>query len=167
MAVERVRTTDEMARAVLARLEESTVVIMTAAVADFRPAGPLPGKLKKHDVTAIQIEPTRDILSEIAALRRADQLVVGFAAETDHVLENAAAKLRLKRLDMMVANDVTQYGAGFEVDTNIVTLLFPGGGAKALEKMSKFDVANRILDEVIELRKAGVRSQAPGVRTNH
>ena len=79
--------------------------------------------------------------------------MVGFAAETDHLLENAAAKLHAKCLDLMVANDVSQEGAGFDVDTNIVTMLFPDGRKKALEKMSKPDVANRVLDEVVELRK--------------
>jgi len=86
---------------------------------------------------------------------------VGFAAETSRLLENAAAKVREKRLDMMVANDVTQEGAGFDSDTNIVTLLFPDGQAKPLEKMSKFDVANRILDEAMALRS---RQAAAGNR---
>ena len=71
------------------------------------------------------------------------------------MLENAAAKLRAKRLDLVVANDVTQDGAGFDVDTNIVTLLFPDGRQHSLEKMSKLDVAQRILDEVVELRRKG------------
>ncbi len=79
--------------------------------------------------------------------------MVGFAAEAERVLENAAEKLRSKRLDLMVANDVTQEGAGFDVDTNIVTLLLPDGRQVPLEKMSKLDVANRVLDQVIELRR--------------
>jgi len=79
--------------------------------------------------------------------------VVGFAAETDHLLENAASKLHAKRLDLVVANDVAQEGAGFEVDTNIVTLIFPDGRQKPLEKMSKLDVANCILDEIAAVRK--------------
>jgi len=89
--------------------------------------------------------------------------VVGFAAETENVLDNAAQKLRAKGLDLVVANDVTQEGAGFEVDTNIVTLLFADGRKKPLEKMSKLAVAERILDEVVELRKAGSGSQVPVV----
>jgi phosphopantothenoylcysteine decarboxylase / phosphopantothenate---cysteine ligase len=157
--VERVRTADAMAAAVLGRLEESSIVVMAAAVADFRPAEFQAQKLSKHELSELKLARTPDILAEIALRRRAGQLVVGFAAETGHVLEKASAKLAAKRLDLMVANDVTQEGAGFEVDTNIVTLLFPGGRAKPLEKMSKFDVAQRILDEVVELRSAGVRDE--------
>ncbi|HEV2496054.1 MAG TPA: bifunctional phosphopantothenoylcysteine decarboxylase/phosphopantothenate--cysteine ligase CoaBC [Terriglobia bacterium] len=158
VVVEGVRTADEMAASVLGHLEESSIVVMAAAVADFRPAEVQTQKLSKHDLSEVKLARTRDILAEIALGRRAGQLVVGFAAETDHVLEKAAAKLAAKRLDLIVANDVTEEGAGFEVDTNIVTLLFPDGRSKPLEKMSKFDVAQRILNEVVELRRAGVRS---------
>lgn len=152
--VERVRTTDEMAEAVFSHLPEASVVLMAAAVADFQPWEMRSTKIKRGNAApSLKLRPTRDILAEVARLRRPNQLVVGFAAETDHVLENAAQKLRAKRLDLIVANDVTQEGAGFEVDTNIVTLLFPDGRQKPLEKMSKFEVANRVLDEVVELRK--------------
>lgn len=151
--VVRIRTTDEMAEAVLRHLERATVVLMAAAVADFRPAETHPGKIRRRDgFSTLKLEPTRDILAEIALRRRPDQLVVGFAAEADHVLENAAEKLRAKHLDLIVANDVTQEGAGFEVETNIVTLLFPGGRKMPLEKMSKLEVAHRILDEVVGMR---------------
>ena len=91
--------------------------------------------------------------------------MVGFAAETENLLANAAAKLRDKHLDFIVANDVCQKGAGFDVDTNIVTLVFPDGRTKPLEKMSKLEVAQRILDEVVAIRKAvrsRSRSQADG-----
>jgi len=153
--VARVRTASEMAEAVLSRLDEASIVLMAAAVADFLPAQFRAEKIKKQKgPTGLRLKPTRDILGEIARRRRAGQLVVGFAAETDHVLENAAQKLKAKRLDLMVANDVTQEGAGFDVDTNVVSLLFPDGRAKPLEKMPKLDVANRILDEVVELRKS-------------
>jgi phosphopantothenoylcysteine decarboxylase/phosphopantothenate--cysteine ligase len=144
-----------MAKAVLSRLDEASIVLMAAAVADFLPAQFRAEKIKKQKgPTGLRLKPTRDILGEIARRRRAGQLVVGFAAETERVLENAAQKLKAKRLDLMVANDVTQEGAGFDVDTNVVTLLFPDGRAKPLEKMPKLDVANRILDEVVELRKS-------------
>ena len=116
-------------------------------------AGVRPDKAK-DEFPPIKLERTRDILAEISARRSPDQLVVGFAAETDHLVENAAAKLRSKRLDLIVANDVTQEGAGFEVDTNIVTLVFPDGRQKQLPLMAKLDVADRILDEIVELRKA-------------
>src|SRR5215472_5860772 len=159
VVVERVRTAEEMAEKVQSRLDETSVVLMAAAVADFRPAEIRPGKIKKQQgPLTLRLEPTRDILSEIAGRRRPEQIVVGFAAETDHLVENAAAKLRTKRLDLVAANDVTQEGAGFETDTNIVTILFADGRRKPLERMSKLDVAHRLLDEVVELRKAlGVR----------
>lgn len=152
--VERVRTTEEMADTVLGNLPEASVVVMSAAVADFRPEKIQGKKIKRAGgVAALKLKPTCDILGEIAKRRRPNQLVIGFAAETDHVLENAAKKLRTKRLDMIVANDVTEEGAGFDVDTNIVTMLFPDGRQKPLEKMTKLDVAGRILDELVELRK--------------
>jgi len=159
VVVERVRTAEEMAEKVQSHLGETSVVLMAAAVADFRPTEVRPGKIKKQQgPLTLRLEPTRDILSEIAGRRRPEQIVVGFAAETDHLVENAAAKLRTKRLDLVVANDVTQEGAGFETDTNIVTILFADGRRKPLERMSKLDVAHRLLDEVVELRKAlGVR----------
>jgi phosphopantothenoylcysteine decarboxylase/phosphopantothenate--cysteine ligase len=96
----------------------------------------------------------------IAPRRRPGQVVVGFAAETENLLANATAKLHEKRLDLIVANDVLQEGAGFDVDTNIVTLVFPDGRSKALEKMRKLDVAQSILDEVVAIRQeSGVRSR--------
>jgi phosphopantothenoylcysteine decarboxylase / phosphopantothenate---cysteine ligase len=154
LVVERVRTAEEMSETVHAHLDGASVVLMAAAVADFRPAEVRAEKIKKqHGPPTLKLEPTRDVLSEIGARRRADQIVVGFAAETDHVIENAAAKLRTKHLDLVVANDVTQEGAGFEADTNIVTILFADGHLKPLEKASKLEVANRILDEVVALRK--------------
>jgi len=153
--VERVRTTQEMADAVLCHLPEASIVVMSAAVADFRPEKYHSKKIKRAEgVPALKLKATRDILGDIARKRRPNQLVIGFAAETDHVLENAAKKLRSKRLDMIVANDVTEEGAGFDVDTNIVTMLFPDGRKKPLEKMTKLDVAGRVLDEVVMLRKA-------------
>ncbi len=152
--IERVRTAEEMAEAVGRRVDEASVVLMAAAVADFRPEEVQGTKIKKRDgAPVVKLRPTRDILGEIVGRRRNGQLVVGFAAETDDVLENAAAKARAKRLDLVVANDVTQAGAGFDVDTNIVTLLFADGRRKSLEMMSKLDVAHRVLDEVVGLRK--------------
>ncbi len=152
--LERVRTAEEMAQAVFRHLEEATVVLMAAAVADFRPAQAHPGKIKKQQgAPTVKLEPTLDILAAVARRRCENQLLVGFAAETEHLLKNATAKLHAKRLDMLVANDVSQEGAGFDVDTNIVTLLFPDGREKALEKLSKIEVANRVLDEVVEIRK--------------
>ena len=151
---ERVRTAGEMAEAVFRHADTATVVLMAAAVADFRPTTAHSGKIKKrHGVPAVKLEPTVDILADISRRRRDGQIIVGFAAETEDLVENAAAKLHAKRLDLLVANDVSQDGAGFDVDTNIVTLLFPDGRKIELEKMSKLDVANRVLDEVVEIRK--------------
>ncbi len=158
--VERVRTAEEMAEAVFRHLPETTLILMAAAVADFRPAEVRFQKIKKQEgPPEIKLEPTVDILAGIAARRRPHQLLVGFAAETDRVLENAAAKLEAKRLDLVVANDVTQEGAGFGVDTNIVTFLFPDGRQRPLERMSKLEVAHRVLDEVVELRARGHASR--------
>jgi len=134
--------------------EDATVVVMAAAVADFRPANPQAGKIKKQrGAPDVKLEPTTDILAEISRRRRKGQIIVGFAAETEDVIENAAAKLHAKGLDLLVANDVSQKDVGFDVDTNIVTLLFPDGRKTALEKMSKLDVAGHILDEIVEIRK--------------
>jgi len=151
--VENVRTTREMSESMLCCLDRATIVLMAAAVVDFTPAKAETQKIKKHKGRlSIEFEPTCDILAEISRRRQSHQLIVGFAAETDHLLENAAAKLREKGLDLIVANDVTQEGAGFDSDTNIVTLIFPDGQKRALEKMSKLDVANVILDELTGLR---------------
>lgn len=153
VTVENVRTTAEMSEAMLRSLERATMVLMAAAVVDFAPAGFETEKIKKRcGGLTLELKLTQDILAEISRRRKAHQLVVGFAAETSHLLENAAAKVREKNLDMIVANDVTQAGAGFDSETNIVTLVFPDGQVKPLEKMSKLDVANAILDEAIGLR---------------
>jgi phosphopantothenoylcysteine decarboxylase/phosphopantothenate--cysteine ligase len=174
--VERVRTAEQMAQAVLGHFEQATLTLMAAAVADFRPVDVHSQKRKKQDgIPALNLEPTPDILALLAPRRRPGQVVVGFAAETDNVLANAAAKLREKRLDFIVANDLSQSGAGFDVDTNIVTLVFPDGRTKPLEKMSKLEVAQRILDEVVALRQdsgfrirdSGTGCQEPGVRSQN
>ncbi len=153
--LERVRTAGEMAEAVFRHCDSAGVIIMAAAVADFRPANPQAGKIKKLDGPQVMnLEPAVDILAELSRRPRcAGQIVVGFAAETENLIENAAAKLRAKHLDLMVANDVSRDDAGFDVDTNVVTLLFPDGRTIPLEKMSKFDVAHRVLDEVVGMRR--------------
>ena len=152
--VESVRTTEEMRRAVQAHLAEASVVIKTAAVVDFRPAEVAKQKIKRgREPLTLTLQPTADLLEEIAAAP-GSRLVVGFAAETENVVENARAKLKAKKLDLVVANDVTQNGAGFDVDTNIVTLLTRDGREIPLAKMSKQAVAHRILDEVARLRGA-------------
>ena len=152
--LDRVQTAEEMGDSVMARLPGITAVVMAAAVVDFMSASISAHKIKKQKgLRAINLKPTPDILQQIAERRKPHQIVVGFAAETDNLVGNAVQKLRRKKLDLIVANDVTQEGAGFDVDTNIVTLVFPDGSARPLERMSKFDVANRILDEIAGLRK--------------
>jgi phosphopantothenoylcysteine decarboxylase/phosphopantothenate--cysteine ligase len=160
IAVHRVRTASEMARAVFENVEGASIIVMTAAVADFRPVQVSSGKIKRNDSSrTLDLEPTEDILAGICARRRAGQLVVGFAAETDTLIENARLKLQKKNLDLVVANNVTEEGAGFDVDTNIVTLVLPDGRVLPLERMSKVEVAGRILDEVVNLRKAKIGEQ--------
>jgi phosphopantothenoylcysteine decarboxylase / phosphopantothenate---cysteine ligase len=154
----RVETAKEMAEAVGARLTEATIVIMAAAVADFQPVSLLPHKIKKgtRDFT-LALQPAPDILAEICRRRKPGQIVVGFAAETDHLLKNAGEKLRAKGADFIVANDVTQEGAGFASDTNIATLVFPGGRQDSLPRMSKLDLAHHVLDAVIQQRTSEMK----------
>jgi phosphopantothenoylcysteine decarboxylase/phosphopantothenate--cysteine ligase len=163
VTLRRVRTAREMADAVFDHLAEATIVIMAAAVADFRASSVEPSKIKRQAGSrTLELEPTEDILGEVSRRRRPGQLVVGFAAETDHLLEHARAKVLAKNLDMIVANDVTQEGAGFDANTNIVTILFSDGRVLALDRRSKSDVAGRMLDEVGGLRKAVAVSNGQG-----
>ncbi len=157
-----VRSAEEMHRAVLARVAESTVVIKAAAVADHRPVAHQAMKIKRGAARlALEFEPTPDILADIAR-EKGDRILVGFAAETDHVAEHAREKLVAKRADLIVANDVLQAGAGFDQDTNIVSLFTRDAREITLPRMSKFDVANRVLDEVLHLRQRS--RQAPAGR---
>jgi phosphopantothenoylcysteine decarboxylase / phosphopantothenate---cysteine ligase len=150
-----VRTTEEMRASVRERFREAGIVIKTAAVADYRPAAAQANKLKRGSQhITLELEPTPDILTELGR-EKGSRVLVGFAAETDHLAENAREKLERKGADMIVANDVTQEGAGFDTDTNVVTLFLRGGREIPLPKMAKFDVANRILDHVLELRQRG------------
>jgi phosphopantothenoylcysteine decarboxylase/phosphopantothenate--cysteine ligase len=154
VTVRRVRTAEEMATAVFENLAAAGIVIMCAAVADFRPAQVEPVKIKRAaGPRTLELEPTEDILAGISRRRRPGQFVAGFAAETDRLLENARAKVLSKQLDLLVANDVTAEGAGFDVDTNIVTLVFPDGRTVPLERMSKLEVGIRLIDEIVTLRK--------------
>ena len=128
--VVRVDTAAEMEHAVLSRSDEADVVVMAAAVADFRPSQPAAGKIKKADgVPAVVLEPTADILAALGARRRPGQTIVGFAAETDDLRANAADKLARKGIDLIVANDVSAPGVGFEHDTNAVVILGADGAA--------------------------------------
>jgi len=151
-----VRTSDEMHRAVRERSAEADIVIMAAAVADYRPAAPHTQKLKRGEGSlTLQLEPTPDILAELGREKGSrSRVLVGFAAETADLAANARAKLARKGADMIVANDVTQEGAGFDRDTNIVTLFLRDGREIPLPKLPKFEVADRILDQVLQIRKS-------------
>ncbi|HEX8836642.1 MAG TPA: bifunctional phosphopantothenoylcysteine decarboxylase/phosphopantothenate--cysteine ligase CoaBC [Candidatus Acidoferrum sp.] len=147
-----VRTAEEMRRAVAERFAEASIAVLAAAVSDYRPAELRAEKIKKSNTPlAISLEPTTDILAEVAT-RKGQKIVVGFAAETDQVAENARKKLAFKNADLMVANDVTAEGAGFDSDTNVVTLFSRDGRDLALPKMPKSEVAQRVLDEILRLR---------------
>ena len=148
-----VRATEQMHRTVLERAREAHVAIMAAAVSDYRPASAQDTKIKRGEGRfMLELEPTPDILADLAR-EKGNRVLVGFAAETDRVAENARGKLSRKGADMIVANDVTQEGAGFDTDTNIVTLYLRDGREIPQPKMSKLDVANRILDQVLEIQK--------------
>ena len=149
-----VRTAEEMLRAVQSRFSASSTAVFAAAVADYRPADPATAKIKRtKDPLTIRLEPNPDILATIAK-EKGERLVVGFAAETDHLAENARKKLTAKNADLIVANDVTAEGAGFDVDTNIVTIFSRDARDLPLPRMTKTEVAQRILDEVLRLRGA-------------
>ena len=149
-----VRTAEEMHQAVLGRFAGCTIAVLAAAVADYRPVEKRTEKIKKTgESLTVSLAPTADILAEVAKAK-GDRIVVGFAAETDHVAENARKKLTSKNADLMVANDVTAEDAGFDSDTNVVTLFARDGRDLALPKMRKHEVAQRILDEILRLSAA-------------
>ena len=159
-----VTTAAEMREAVLGREPWATVVIMTAAVADYRVANPARQKIKKNDSTlSLTLERTGDILSEVGARRRPDRLLVGFAAETDHGVEHARRKLREKRLDLIVLNDVSQEDAGFDVDTNRVWLIGSEGETEGWPLLDKDEVAERLMERVAVMRKPETK-EASGKR---
>jgi phosphopantothenoylcysteine decarboxylase/phosphopantothenate--cysteine ligase len=144
-----VETAEQMRDAVLASANDCDVVVMAAAVADFRPKSAAPEKLKKGDgVPELLLEPTVDILAELGARKRADQIVVGFAAETERVRENAASKLAAKQVDLMVANDVSAADSGFEVDTNRAIVLDASGSVEELPLLGKDELADWLLERI-------------------
>ena len=149
-----VETAAQMERAVLDRSDEMDVVVMAAAVADFRPKASAGEKLKKTDgVPEIVLEPTTDILAALGERKRPGQVLVGFAAETEKLREHAGDKLARKGLDLIVANDVSAPDAGFEHDTNRALLLDSAGGAVEIPLMDKRAVARVVLDAVISKRR--------------
>jgi phosphopantothenoylcysteine decarboxylase/phosphopantothenate--cysteine ligase len=152
VVVEQVETAAEMEAAMLARAGTADVVVMAAAVADFRPKVALDSKLHKSDgVPDLVLEATPDILSELGRRRHQGQVLVGFAAETDQVPERARAKLTAKGVDLMVANDVSAPGVGFDHDTNEVTIFGVDGSVTDVILSAKGAVADAILDRVCAL----------------
>ena len=149
-----VRTALEMQQAVLAHYPRATIVVSAAAIADYRPAQIATQKLKKKDADfSIPLDRNPDMLAGLGR-DKGNRLLVGFATETENVLQNAERKLRSKNLDMIVANDVTQEGAGFAGDTNIVTLLDRTGQQEPLPLMSKDAVAHAVYDRLLALKKS-------------
>jgi phosphopantothenoylcysteine decarboxylase/phosphopantothenate--cysteine ligase len=151
-----VRSAAEMYAAVTVRFAQCSIAIFAAAVADYRPLVTAGQKMKRGKETiTLELEPTLDILAMVAGGNKEFRFVVGFAAETENVAENARKKLVAKQADLMVANDVSEEGAGFDVDTNIVTLFSADGRDLALPKLPKAEVAQRILDEIVRMRNRG------------
>jgi len=159
-----VETAEQMREAVMANLQRGTIAIKTAAVADYKAKHIAGEKIKRSGPAGrgmtLELEATTDILAEIASARQ-KQVLVGFAAETSNVLANAKAKLERKQLDIIVANDVSKPGVGFDSDNNAVTILTRDGGVVEVPQTTKWEVAHRVLDAVVALlqrKPATIRS---------
>ncbi len=165
--LQRLESAAEMHDAVMHEISNATIFIAAAAVADYRPAQRAAAKIKKNGANlTLTLEPTPDILAEVSKQRHGQLLVVGFAAETDDLVRHAREKLQRKRLDLIVANDITREGAGFDKDTNIVTLLAHDTDAPIeLPLMSKLAASHRILDEVLRLRRLALASSSTNAVT--
>jgi phosphopantothenoylcysteine decarboxylase/phosphopantothenate--cysteine ligase len=151
--VVRALSAEEMSQAVAQEIANHSVFIGAAAIADYRPAQRAEQKIKKSDEQiTLTLERTPDVLSEVAAARANGMLVVGFAAETENVIANAKEKLQRKKLDAIVANDVTREGSGFDTATNAITIITNGSEAVELPLLSKREAADRILDVIVSLR---------------
>lgn len=153
----RAMSAEEMRAAALNEIDNASVFIAAAAVADYRPAKRAERKIKKSRAAlTLELEPTPDILAEISLNRHEGLLVIGFAAETNDLIKHAQDKLRRKNLDAIIANDVTREGAGFESDTNVITIIARDRKEPIeLPQMSKLEAAHRILNEIVRLRRAG------------
>jgi phosphopantothenoylcysteine decarboxylase/phosphopantothenate--cysteine ligase len=152
-----VQTAEEMREAVLQHLPGATIVVKAAAVADYRARRVEPVKMKGKLEMSLELVPNPDILAEVAA-RQTGAFIVGFAAETHEVATNARAKLAAKGIDLLVANDVSQQGIGFDAEDNQVLLIDRWGGERALPRMPKAEVADAILSHVLALRTAAART---------
>lgn len=148
----KVTTADEMRNSVLTRMQDATLVIKAAAVADYRPVNVSAQKLKRTGPMMLELVATEDILAEVVRRRRPGQLIVGFAAETENRMENGRAKLLKKGADAIVVNDVSGEGVGIDADTNAATFL-TAATAVEMPEMPKRELADRILDEILMLRR--------------
>jgi phosphopantothenoylcysteine decarboxylase / phosphopantothenate---cysteine ligase len=156
VACARVTSARDMHAEMTAKAQHADAIVMAAAVADFRPANREPEKLKKErflqEGMTIALEPNPDILADLA-IKKTRQVLIGFALETEHDLANAIGKLHAKRLDMIVLNNPTVEGAGFGVDTNVATFVFPDGSAEPHERMPKSRLAHLILDHLARMAR--------------
>jgi phosphopantothenoylcysteine decarboxylase/phosphopantothenate--cysteine ligase len=150
--VVKVTTAEEMRKAVLERMGAATMVIKAAAVADYRPVNVSEQKLKRTGPLTLELAPTEDILAEVVRRRHPGQLIVGFAAETENRMENGRAKLMRKGADAIVVNDVAGNDVGIDADYNAATFLTPSTAIE-LPQMTKRKLADRILDEIVALRR--------------
>jgi phosphopantothenoylcysteine decarboxylase/phosphopantothenate--cysteine ligase len=163
LELRRIESAEQLRQAVLAELERADALIMAAAVADYRPRVAADQKIKKSaSALSIELEPTVDVLAETAALAPPGLLRVGFAAESENLLENARGKLERKRLDLIVANDISLPDSGFASELNKATILGRDGLELDLPSMAKYDLAHEILDQLVPLRlvaPAAIRNQ--------
>jgi len=157
-----VETAEEMRQAVLSRMKDATIVIKAAAVADYKPKQRSPQKIKRRGALALELEPTSDILAEVAS-KRSTQIVVGFAAETENVLENARRKLAAKSLDAIVVNDVSRKGIGMDSERNAVTIITIAETIDVPET-TKWEVAHRVLDAVVRIKQQRSEAAPAGTR---
>jgi phosphopantothenoylcysteine decarboxylase / phosphopantothenate---cysteine ligase len=149
--VRRVESAEQMRDAVLNLLPQASVIIKTAAVSDYRAKSPAPQKIKRKGAMTLELEATADILKEVT-LRKTSQIVIGFAAETENVLENARQKLAAKHLDAIVVNDVSREGVGFDSERNAVTIITHHEVIEVPET-TKWEVAQRVLDQIVPMRQ--------------
>ena len=146
-----VQTAKEMEKEVSKHYPQSDIVIMAAAISDFRFARMLPQKVKKQELEEkVKLAPTQDILKELGK-KKGKKVLVGFAAETENIVDNALGKIREKNLDLIVANDVSVEGIGFESDLNLVSIIFPDGRTIQTEKRSKQEISQKVLDTIEDI----------------
>jgi phosphopantothenoylcysteine decarboxylase/phosphopantothenate--cysteine ligase len=154
-----VRTAREMHKSVLEKFKKATVIIKAAAVADYRPATFSKEKIKKNDkALSLKLERNPDIISEIGKIK-GNRIVIGFAMETQDLLANAREKLKKKNMDLIMANNLRDEGAGFQKDTNVITIIDVKGNSRALPKMTKIEAAEEIFNRISDMLKKKGKSK--------